>query len=65
MKQKYKNVVFFAETIQARIREYEYKKILKVVKKNRELFDNDSHFIRSAVNTLLREFDEKGLRLKK
>lgn len=62
---KYQNVVGFDVRINARIKEEDAKKISKVVNKNQDLFYNDSHFIRCAVIKYLRDFDNKGVRLKK
>jgi hypothetical protein len=63
-KQTYKNVVFFEETFHIRIKAEDKIKINKVVDKNQDIFFNDSHFIRCALIRLLRDFDDKGRKIK-
>lgn len=58
-------IIDFDEQINLRIKRDELKHIDKVVKKNRELFFNRSHFIRCAIIRYLRDFDEKGNKKRK
>ena len=53
-------VIDFDDTISIRIRKDEAKKISKVVRVNRDLFYNKSHFVRASVLRYLAEFDKKG-----
>lgn len=52
--------VNFKEKIGVRITTLEKKKIIKVCKKNKETYNNPSHFIRSAILKKLRDYDSKG-----
>lgn len=53
-------VIDFDEFIGFRIKKSEIKKLKKVIKKNKTVYLNLSHFIRCAVIKLLREYDEDG-----
>lgn len=53
-------VIDFDDTITVRIRADELKKISKVVRVNRDLFYNKSHFVRASVIKYLSEFDKQG-----
>lgn len=53
-------VIGFNDTLNIRLRSDELKKIKKAVNKNRDLFYNNSHFVRASVIIFLRQFDDKG-----
>jgi len=57
------NVIGFDETIHIRIIGEEKEKIKKILKKNRDLYFNESHFVRCSIIKLLREFYEDGRRI--
>ena len=62
-KKKYENVIFFDDIVVARIKSEERKKIVKVVNKNQDVFESDSHFVRCCIIRSLRDFDRNGRRL--
>ena len=63
-KKIYKNVVFFYVVCNFRIRSEDKLKIERVVRNNQDLFDGDSHFFRCAVIRELRNYDEKGRKIR-
>ena len=64
MRKKYgDNVIGFDETITIRIISEEKEKIKKILKKNRDLYFNESHFVRCSIIKLLREYDNNGRRI--
>lgn len=52
-------IIGFEEIIQARIRPVEKKKILKIIRKNRTKYFNESHFLRVAIIKLIKEEERK------
>ena len=53
-------VVGFDKNISIRITAQEYKAIRRVVRNNRDVFYNLSHFVRASVLKDLRNYDKKG-----
>ena len=58
------SIIGFDETVNVRIRREEIKKINKILRKNRDRFYNKSHFVRSSILKYMREFDDKGNKIK-
>lgn len=56
-------VIGFDKLLNVRITPDEFSKIKKVVRKNRELFYNTSHFVRASIIKHLRDYDKQGKRL--
>lgn len=57
-------IIGFEERTTLRIKRDDLKRINKIVRKNQDLFFNESHFIRCAVLNFMRNFDEKGRKIK-
>lgn len=57
-------VIGFEDVAIFRMREKEKKFVLKIVKRNQDVFESPSHFFRCAVIKELRLFDKKGRRVK-
>lgn len=57
-------VIGFEDKASFRLKDLEKKKVLKVWRRNQDLFENPSHFFRVAVIKELRKYDEKGRRIK-
>lgn len=55
-------VIGFEDVAIFRLREEEKKKLLKVCRRNQDLFENPSHFFRVAVIKELRNFDRRGVK---
>jgi hypothetical protein len=51
--------MFFDTRVSCRMREDEIKLIKRVIKHNRDLYDNESHFIRCAVLRELRCYNDR------
>lgn len=54
-------VVGFDDVVVVRLKGFEKDKIKRIVKKNRDLFDSPSHFVRSAVIRQISKFNDKGV----
>jgi hypothetical protein len=63
-KQKYQGAIFFEEILIFRLKESDKVKISKILRKNKDLFENMSHYARCCIIQDLRNFDEKGRRIK-
>lgn len=53
-------VIDFDEVVSFRIRADELKMVRKIVRRNRDLFFNVSHFVRASVIKSIRDYDRKG-----
>lgn len=53
-------VIGFDETINIRLRNHEKLAITQIVKDNDHLFDNESHFIRSAILSFIKNFKKEN-----
>ena len=54
------DVVGFDEAVIARIKLSEKRLIKLIVRKNRDLFESPSHFIRAAIIRQISRYDKKG-----
>lgn len=59
-KQVYNNVVYFDDVTILRVKVEDKKKMKKIIKKNHDIFNNESHFVRCAIIKLLRDYDKNG-----
>lgn len=57
-------IVGFDEVIVIRLRSDEKKKIIQIYKKNKDVYESVSHFVRSSVIRNLRRYDKKGREVK-
>jgi hypothetical protein len=64
-KQKYQGAIFFEEILIFRLKESDKVKINKILKKNQDVYENMSHYIRCCIIQDLRNFDKNGKRLGK
>jgi hypothetical protein len=53
--------MFFEELVQFRLLSERRKVVKQYVKKNKGVFDNESHFYRCAVETFIRECEKRNL----
>ena len=58
-------VIGFDKVLNVRITSDEFRKIKKVVRHNRELFYNASHFMRASIIKHLRDYDKKGKKIER
>jgi len=53
-------IIDFEDRLGVRIKAEDIKMIKRIVRKNKDMFYNKSHFIRSSILKYIREFDNKG-----
>lgn len=58
------SVVGFEEQVTFKLKNFKRSKMRLIIAANQDLFFNESHFVRCAINKMLRDFDERGKKKK-